>query len=147
MAAPMVLRGGAVDACIERFSGRALKWGVVDCAKIVGHNLRQLGISTSLIKGLKYDSEMGAAKALRSLGVKGLGEAMDRLPGVFPIPPAMATKGDVIGFECDGNLWDMALTVAADGGQVFGIHAGQAVTFSPDMTHALAAWRCNPCRR
>lgn len=143
----MVLRGQAVDACIARFSGRALNWGKVDCAAIVSHNLRKLGISTSLIKGLKYDSERGALKALKALGVSGLEEAMNRVPGLFPIVPAMATKGDVIGFKCEGKLWDMALTVAADGGQVFGIHAGLAVTFAPDMRGAVAAWRCNPCRR
>lgn len=147
MTAPMVIRGQAVEACIERFSGKAMKWGTVDCARIVAHNLRGLGIGTSLVKGLSYSSEIGAAKALRSLGCKGMADAMDAVDGVFRIPPAMATTGDVIGMACEGELWDMALCVVVGNGRVLGIGDGVCAVLQPDMTHALAAWRCNPCRR
>jgi len=147
MTAPIVVRGQAVEACIERFSGKAMKWGTVDCARIVAHNLRGLGIGTSLVKGLTYSSEIGAAKALRSLGFKGMADAMDRIDRVFRIPPAMATAGDVVGFSCEGELWDMALCVVVGNGRMLGIVDGVCVVFQPDMTHALAAWRCNPCRK
>jgi hypothetical protein len=146
MSAPMVIRGEAAQACIDRFSGKPMKWGTVDCAKIAAHNLRQLGIATSLMKGAVYTSEMGAAKALRARGFKGLSDAMDAIDRVFRIPPAMATTGDVIGLACDGELWDMALVVSVGNGRVLGIKDGFCAVLQPDMTQALAAWRCNPCR-
>lgn len=146
MTAPMVVRRDAVEACIERFSGKPLAWGKVDCAKIVAHNLHRLGIATSLVNGLKYTSEHGALKALRGLGFAGLGDAMDAL-GLFRIPPAMATQGDVIGMACEGEVWDMALVVKAPNGRAFGILNGIAQPMQPDLTHAITAWRCNPCRR
>lgn len=145
MTAPMVIRRDAVDACIQRFSGKAMKWGTVDCAKIVALNLHRLGIATSLVSGQKYTSEHGALKALRGLGFAGLGEAMDGLD-LPRIPPAMATQGDVIGMACEGEVWDMALVVKASSGRAFGILDGIAQPMQPDLTGAVAAWRCNPCR-
>ena len=143
----MVIRGEAAQACIDRFSGKPMKWGTVDCAKIAAHNLRQLGIATSLMKGAVYTSEMGAAKALRARGFKGLSDAMDAIDRVFRIPPAMATTGDVIGLACDGELWDMALVVSVGNGRVLGIKDGFCAVLQPDLTQAVAAWRCNPCRK
>lgn len=147
MSAPMVIRGEAAQACIDRFSGKPMKWGTVDCAKMAAHNLRQLGIATSLMKGAVYTSEMGAAKALRARGFKGLSDAMDAIDRVFRIPPAMATTGDVIGLACDGELWDMALVVSVGNGRVLGIKDGFCAVLQPDLTQAVAAWRCNPCRK
>ena len=143
----MVIRGEAAQACIDRFSGKPMAWGKVDCAKIAAHNLRQLGIATSLMKGAVYTSEMGAAKALRARGFKGLSDAMDAIDRVFRIPPAMATTGDVIGLACDGELWDMALVVSVGNGRVLGIKDGFCAVLQPDLTQAVAAWRCNPCRK
>lgn len=148
MSAPIVIRQRAVEACIERFNGKPMKWGRIDCGRIVSHNLRHLGIATSLVKGLAYSSEHGALKALRSLGVTGLGGAMDQFDNVFRIPPAMATMGDVIGMKCDGEVWDMALTVAVGNGRLLAVSSDQFVRIiQPDLSMALAAWRCNPCRR
>jgi hypothetical protein len=148
MTPPMVIRQQAVEACIERFNGKPMKWGTVDCARIVSHNLRHLGVSTSLLKGLTYSSEHAALKAMRSLGVEGLGGAMDLVGDrVFRIPPAAAVQGDIIGMATEGEVWDMALTVAVGNGRVLGILNGKAVVMQPDLTQAVAAWRCNPCRR
>lgn len=147
MKAPLVIRQDAAQACIDRFSGKPMKWGTVDCGRIVAHNLRHLGIGTSLVKGLKYTNEIGAAKALRSLGFTGLGDAMDALGDrVFRIAPAMATQGDVVGMAAAGELWDMALTVSVGNGRLFGIAHGYAQPFQPDLAFAVAAWRCNPWR-
>lgn len=142
----MVIRGEAAQACIDRFNGKPMKWGTVDCAKIAAHNLRHLGIATSLMKGAVYTSEMGAAKALRARGFKSLSDAMDAIDRVFRIPPAMATTGDVIGLTCDGQLWDMALVVSVGNGRVLGIKDGVCAVLQPDLTQAVAAWRCNSCR-
>jgi len=147
MKAPLVVRQEAVQAVIDRFNGKPLKWGKVDCGRIVSHNLRGLGIATSLLKGLTYSTEHGALRAMRSLGVTGLSGAMDQFDNVFRIPPAMATMGDVIGMACEGEVWDMALTVSVGNGRVFGILDGIAQPMQPDLSASVAAWRCNPCRR
>lgn len=147
MKAPLIIRQEAAQACIDRFNGKPMKWGKVDCGRIVSHNLRHLGIATSLVKGLTYSTEHGAVKAMRSLGVHGLADAMDQFDHVFRIPPAMATIGDVVGMACEGSVWDMALTVAVGNGRVFGILDGRACVMQPDLTGSVAAWRCNPCRR
>ena len=148
MKPPSVVRAEASDACVARFADRPMKWGAVDCWQITGHNLRTLGISTSIAKGIRYSSEIGAAKALRSLGFKTLTEYMDAFD-VFRIPPAMATQADVIGFECPGELWDVALAVCTGNGNVLGIGEayGRALVMTPDLAAARVAWRCNPCRR
>jgi hypothetical protein len=147
MTPPIVVRSEAAQACIDRFGGKAMAWGKVDCAKIAAHNLRHLGIATSLMKGAVYTSEMGAAKELRARGFNGLGDAMDAIDRVFRIPPAMATTGDVIGLACEGSLWDMALVVSVGNGRVLGIKDGVCAVLQPEMNYAVAAWRCNPCRR
>jgi hypothetical protein len=142
----MIVRQEAAQACIDRFNGKPMKWGKVDCWQITAHNLRKLGLSTALTKGLTYDGEIGAVKAMRSLGFKTLGALVDA-HDVFRIPPAMAGQGDLIGMACEGEVWDMALTVGISNGRVFGILDGKAGVMQPDMTHAVMAWRCNPCRR
>ena len=148
MTPKMVIRQQAVEACIERFSGKPMAWGKVDCARIVSHNLRRLGIATSLLKGASYSSEHSALKTLRSLGAGGLGDAMDMIGDkVFRVPPAAVVQGDVIGMACEGDVWDMALTVAVGNGRVLGVLNGVATVMQPDLTYAVAAWRCNPCRR
>jgi hypothetical protein len=72
---------------------------------------------------------------------------MDAIDRVFRIPPAMATTGDVIGLACEGSLWDMALVVSVGNGRVLGIKDGVCAVLQPEMKYAVAAWRCNPCRR
>lgn len=146
MAHPSDIRAAAAQACVDRFSGRALKWGTVDCGKIALHNLRQLGISTAAWKGLDYTSEIGAAKALRQRGFSGLIDAMNALGSPFLIPPAMATAGDIIAMEADGDLWDCGLVVRVSPQNVLGLVDGIVTPFQPDLRHAVAAWRCNPCR-
>ena len=146
MAHPSDIRAAAAQACVDRFSGRALKWGTVDCGKIALHNLRQLGISTAAWKGLDYTSEIGAAKALRQRGFGGLIDAMDALDGAFRIPPAMASTADIIGMATDGELWDCGLVVRVSPQNVLGLVDGIVTPFQPDLRHAVAAWRCNPCR-
>ena len=146
MKAPGLVRANAAQACIDRFSGRALSWGKVDCAQVVLHNLRQLGISTAAWKGLDYKSEIGAAKALRARGFDGLIPAMDALSDVFECAPSMAAAGDVVGMETDGDLWDCALVVRVSPKHVIGLADGIVTAMKVDLSRAVKAWRCNPCR-
>jgi hypothetical protein len=141
----LVIRREAVEATIQRFGGKPMKWGRVDCAQIAAHNLRQLGIKTSLMKGQRYASEHAALKALRDEGFTGLAEAVDAM--LPRIAPAMAIQGDLIGMATDGDVWDVALCVAVGNGRVLGIKEGVVMILQPDLTKALTAWRANPCRR
>lgn len=146
MKPPYLVRSEAAQACVDRFSGRPLSWGKVDCAQIVLHDLRQLGVSTKAWKGLTYSTEIGAARALRARGFDGLGAAMDAL-GLERIAPAMAVMGDVIGVETEGDLWDCGLTVRVSPQFVLGLYDGAAQPMQLNLAHAITAWRCNPCRR
>jgi hypothetical protein len=141
----LVIRRDAVEATLRRFDGKAMRWGLVDCARIAAHDLRQLGIKTSLMKGQRYSSEHGALKALRDQGFSGLAEAVDE---ILPrIAPAMAIQGDLIGMATDGDVWDVALCVAVGNGRIFGIKEGRAAVLQPDLNHAVAAWRADPWRK
>lgn len=141
----LVVRRAAVEATIQRFNGKPMKWGKVDCAQIAAHDLRQLGIKTSLMKGQRYASEHAALKALRDEGFTGLAEAVDAM--LPRIAPAMAIQGDLIGMETEGEVWDVALCVAVGNGRVLGLAEGRAMILQPDLSKAVTAWRANPCRR
>jgi hypothetical protein len=141
----LVIRREAVEATIQRFNGEAMKWGTVDCARIAAHNLRQLGIKTALMKGQRYATEHAALKALRDQGFSGLAEAVDAM--LPRIAPAMAIQGDLIGMATDGEVWDVALCVAVGNGRVLGIKEGVVMILQPDLNHAIAGWRANPCRK
>lgn len=138
----------AADACVARFQGRALAWGRVDCAQIVLHNLRKQGISTAAWKGLRYSTELGAAKALREFGFTGLIPAMDAF-GLLPIGAASAAAGDIVAIRADSNLWDCSLHVRVSPQHFLGIHpeTGTVLAMELDLSHSVAAWRCTPCRR
>ena len=123
-----------------------MRWGRVDCGQIARHNLHQLGLSVGPFKLMNYRTEQGAKKDLQDLGFSGLGDAVASIEGLFPIPPAMATTADLIGFQTESE-WDMALAVCVGNGKSLGIVDGYARVFVHDLTHAVAAWRCNPCRR
>lgn len=142
---PIVVRGRAAEACIERFSGKMMRWGKVDCGQIAKHNLHNLGLSVGPFKLLNYRTEQGALDDLKSLGFAGLGEAVSSIEALFPIPPAMATTADLIGFKTESEAWDMALAVCVGNGKSLGIVDGYARVFTHDLSQSVAAWRCNPC--
>lgn len=141
----LVVRREAVEATIQRFNGKPMKWGLVDCARIAAHDLRQLGIKTRLMKGQRYASEHAALKALRDQGFSGLAQAVDEM--LPRIAPAMAIQGDLVGMETDGDVWDVALCVAVGNGRVLGIQDGVVAVLKPDLTKAVTAWRAEPCRK
>lgn len=147
---PQAIRQQAAEACVERFQNRVLKWGSVDCAQIVAHHLRGMGISAPL-KGVKYRSEAGALKALRGLGYSGLAEALDAIPQLERFPPAFRIIGDIVAFKPAPDAespWDVSLTVMNTPGKVFGIHSsGEAVSMACRVEGIEAVWRAWPCRR
>lgn len=145
---PSEVRSRAAQACVERFSARALAWGKVDCAQIVAHHLRGLGIKTAPLKGVTYRTEEQAHAALLASGFAGLGEALDAIPQLERIPWGLRLVGDIVGFQTEGGLWDMSLTVLITPQKVLGIHTdGQVASLTCRPEGIAAVWRATPCRR
>lgn len=135
----LIRRQRAVEACVQRFVGKPYKPGVRDCVKLAGHAMHGMGRRVGLTKGVRYSSEAGALKALRTLGFKSLMEAVDKT-GLPRIAPAAALPGDIIAMEADdGNAFGCALVVYAGNGRVIGFHNGMGVVVQP--ANYLAAWR------
>jgi hypothetical protein len=127
----------AAQSCIDRFAGKTYEPGKRDCAIMAAHLLHQYGVAVPVMKGLKYSTEAGAARALKRTGFADLLEAVDAL-GLERIAPAAARTGDLIGMPCDGP-WGCALTVAVGNGRVFGFLDGVAQVQIPSAF--TAAWR------
>jgi len=106
----LLVRQRAVDACLKRFAGQALRWGRTDCVKLTALALRKQGVSVPQLKGLRYRSALGAAKALEATGHDNLLAAMDAT-GLARIAPAAAWPGDIVGLPSDDDRFDVALTV------------------------------------
>jgi len=135
----LIRRQRAVEACVQRFVGKPYKPGVRDCVKLAGHAMHSMGRKVGLTKGVRYSSEAGALKALRSLGFKTLMEAVDKT-GLPRIAPAAALPGDIIAMETEGdNAFGCALVVVAGNGRVLGFMNGFGVVMQPHRY--LAAWR------
>jgi hypothetical protein len=92
---------------------------------MAAHLLHQYGVAVPVMKGLKYSTEAGAARALKRTGFADLIDAVDAL-GLERIAPAAARTGDLIGMPCDGP-WGCALTVAVGNGRVFGFLDGNSL--------------------
>jgi hypothetical protein len=127
----------AAQSCIDRFAGKTYEPGKRDCAIMAAHLLHQYGVAVPVMKGLKYSTEAGAARALKRTGFADLIDAVDAL-GLERIAPAAARTGDLIGMPCDGP-WGCALTVAVGNGRVFGFLDGVAQVQIPSAF--TAAWR------
>jgi len=128
----------AAQACIDRFDGKAYEPGKRDCAILAAHLLHQYGLPVPIMKGLKYSTEIGAARALKRTGCCDLIAAVNTL-GLQQIAPAATRTGDLVGIPCEGGPWGCALTVAVGNGRVFGFFNGAAHCFEP--LAFVAAWR------
>ena len=149
MARETIRREAAVRACMARFDGKELRYGVADCVRLVGHSMHKLGVGAPLLKGVRYRSELGAAKALRGLGFADLAEAVDAL-GFVRIGAAMAWPGDIIaGPSRESGPFRLALSVAHEYGAVRTLAFGPTPdgrvicgVGKPDLSHPdVIAWR------
>lgn len=136
MTHPMLRRQEATQATVDAYQRQPLELGKRDCARMTASHLKRLGHAVSLAKAGGYSTPIGAARALRKIGCRDLGEALDQL-GLVRIPPARAVMGDVFGLRAkDGGL---ALHIALDHNTSFGPIEGE---FSPGRVHEVeACWR------
>jgi len=145
----VIRREAAVRACKARFEGRALVWGSADCVKLIACLMHKLGVAMPLLKGVRYRSELGAAKAMKALGFADLVEAVDALD-LVRIAPSMAWPGDIIaGRGAEDGPFRFALSVVHEYGAkrtlAFGpTPDGQVIcgVGTPDLSHPdIVAWR------
>lgn len=137
MTNPMIRRIAAVDATIARFNGKPLKYGKDDCARMASFCLRKLGVRTPILKAGTYSSAVGAARAMKRMGVKDLIEGVDLL-GLPRIAPATALPGDIVALE---GPYGAALTVAIGNGRVLGFYEEVSACAVLQPKEFLVAWR------
>jgi hypothetical protein len=130
-------RRDATQKTLDRFKGKALKFGKYDCARMASYHLRCLGRPVKVAKAGTYHSALGATRALKKLGYNNLAEVAD---AHFPrIPPAAALVGDLIELESDSPLG--CITVVLGNGRTIGWIEGQDVAVVLQPTEYKAAWR------
>ncbi|PZQ56276.1 MAG: hypothetical protein DI555_06585 [Novosphingobium pentaromativorans] len=138
---PLERRHAATEATLARYRGRAFKWGSVDCAKVAAFHLKKLGHKIAISKAGAYQSDFGAARALKRLGYSTLAEMADGI-GLVAIAPARMLLGDVALIPSEGAIG--ALGIYAGNGNIFCFHEDHdaLVTFKP--TEILRAWSVLP---
>ncbi|MDO9489037.1 MAG: hypothetical protein Q7J32_11730 [Sphingomonadaceae bacterium] len=134
----MLRRVAATQATVDRFKGRAFRFGSHDCARMVAYHLKQIGRPMRLAKAGTYRSLLGATRALRHLGYDSLAAALDD-HGLTRIAPAAAVVGDIV--ELPGEPPFGALSVAVGNGRVLGFHQDTAGAEILQPTAFVAAWR------
>lgn len=134
---------------MARFEGKTLRWGVADCVRLASHSAHNLGVAVPLLKGVRYRSELGAAKALKAMGFADLVEAVDAW-GLVRIAPAMTWPGDIVaGRSQESGPFRFALSIAHEPGAARTLAFGPTPdgrvicgVGSPDLSHPdVVAWR------
>lgn len=136
------LRARAAQACVDTYAGKPLELGRFDCVRLARKSLHVQGVATAILKGKRYRSRASALKVLRALDCDGLVEALDSVPGLARIAPAMAFQGDLIAMPAEeGDPFGCALHVWLGEGKSIGFAEGRCGIFRPDLSRALTAWR------
>ncbi len=131
-------RARAAQACLKRFDGKPFDWKRNDCVRLVRHDLHHLGVGVPFLKGVRYGTARGAAKALKAQGFANLIDGMDAT-GLVQIAPARAMIGDIVAIPTDQpEPWGAALTIAAGNGRLFGFLNGQGQVMQAKQF--IAAW-------
>lgn len=144
MTKPLIIRAKAVDACMSRFNEARLDYRKADCVRLARLALVKQGVKLPLMKGVRWQSALSAAKALKAKKHKTLADAMDAT-GLPRIAPAFALPGDIMALETDeAGPWGVSLVVNVGNGRVLGFVPAieglpVCVVFEP--VRVSAAWR------
>lgn len=124
----------ATQKTVDTFKGKTFKNGQADCVQLVVAHARHMGRKIDVPR---YGSVKSAAEAMRRLGFKTLGEAMDR--HFRRIDKAMVMAGDIV--EMPGENGFSGITIALGNGRVLGFHQDipHCDVLQPLMTSG--AWR------
>lgn len=124
----------ATQKTVDKFKGREFREGKADCIQLVLLHARHCRRKITIPK---YRDWKSAAKVLRGLGFKTLGEAMDH--HFRRIKPVEVLAGDII--ETPGTNGFSALMIAVGNGRAIGFH--EEVPHA-DILHPVlvsGAWR------
>lgn len=135
---PALRRAKAAQACMDRFAGKPLQLGKRDCARLGEHLLHQLGDRPSFLKGVRWDSETGAVRALARLGFRDLDDAVDA-HGLPRIGWASALVGDLISLPSDHRIGALGVYLGNQAALCF--RDGSDLCLPVRLQHAKHAWR------
>jgi hypothetical protein len=136
----LVRRVAAAQAIHDRMRGKAHRWVVNDCGKMVGLHARRLGYKVELPKLGDYTTPAGALKWLKKRGYDSLDARLDDL---WPqIAPAAALVGDVLALESVDAL--AALVIHMGQGQYLGFHEDSDAAVLMRPTAFVRAWSVLP---
>lgn len=163
---PLIQRQATAQRVVDKYQGKALKYGARDCATLACDVIVSAGYANPMRGVRSYEGKRGAIRALRETLVKfglecgGLPELLDAL-GLERIAMASALAGDLIALP-GPEPFNAALGVAVGNGKALAftrLQSGADVGFVGDM-HAVAsrakdpatgervqvlAWRVPPC--
>lgn len=140
---PHTKRVRVTQEAVDRYSGRQMALGKVDCFRPVAHVLRKAGYKVPLAKAGSYSSLAGALRALKTLGYANLPELMDGL-GLERIGHASALPGDILALPGEDNGWlSLALYIGNGRSLGFSDMDGVATCGVGDALEIEAAWRVN----
>lgn len=134
-------RRAALQKTVDRYQGKSFRWGRRDCAQMLNFHLRANGLSSPVGRIPPYQSQLGAAKALRKLGMK---RVTDCLAGFEEIPPAAVVIGDVLELEDSDAEGFGALAIYNGNGVGFMFHEEEAGAVMARILEAKRAWRIIP---
>ncbi|WP_295217342.1 hypothetical protein [uncultured Brevundimonas sp.] len=122
----------AANATVQKFKGKSLKWGSVDCLQIAAHCLNRLGHNKPTSGVRPYKTASGALRSFREAGYENLIEAVNAY-GLIPIAPAMAMAGDIIAYPAI-NFGGYGLGIALGDNKMLGLATIPATAQDPEHT-------------
>lgn len=136
----LVRRTEITQATLDRFRDRPLRYGSADCVQMAAAHLKAMGHRVLLSKGGRYQTAIGALRALRRAGFASLTEALDG-QHLERIAPAAAWTGDIIAIPADEGAKLEALGIALGNGRVLAWHPDLPGAGVLQPLQYLAAWR------
>ena len=131
----LIRRQRALEKTVAKYRDRPHDWRSVDCIRMLRSHLVAMG-HKRLPKLPRYDSALGAKRALKEAGFGSVDALLDSL--LPRIAPAMALPGDVLLARGDEGLGAVTLSV---GLKAFGWHE-DAPGATVLVLHEIAgAWR------
>lgn len=117
-------RAAITQKTVARWRGRPFRWGKADCGHLALAHVEAMGHRPDVTLR-HYRDALGAARALKDLGVDRLPALLDRLDCLQKLPaPAFALPGDLVALPADdgegGGLG--AICIYLGNGAVLGWH-------------------------
>jgi len=141
MTPPILKRARAAQACVDRFSGKALDMAKDHCAALALHDLHVLGIPVPFLKGVRWRRAANPVRLLRRVGFESLIEAVDAL-GFRRIGYASCRPADLVALPTESPLGSLAVHVGQN--SVFGWHDGDDAPVIIDLGLAAEIWGEHP---